>query len=152
MTSPAGAPTDADLEQGTIRRSIRGTFRPDTTRGRAAVASGLLFLAGPILGVFVSRWFFLLLIPAVLLSVVGLASDRARSGTAGRLGATGLVMTFNGVALMIALFVVGFISDFLVSGQDEHETSSVALGYTTVHVMLGIGLMLYDNYRHARSD
>jgi type III secretory pathway component EscR len=137
----------AQRDAGGLSTSFRDTFRLDTGRGQAATLSLVLFLAAPILGVFVSRWFFLLLVPAVLLSIVGLLGGGSSRNARG-LGGIGLVMAFNGVALMISLFVVGFIADFLRTGQNDHETSSVAVGYTTVHAMLGVGLMLYDNYRH----
>jgi hypothetical protein len=103
--------------------------------------------------VFLSPWLLVLLIPAALLSAVGLrGSAAAGAGSAGHLGATGLVLTFNGIALMVGLFLAGFVYDFFVSGDNPHETQAVAFGFTTVHVMLGIGLLLYDNYRHARSS
>lgn len=137
----------ADRPRNGIDTSLRATFRPTNPRGQAAIASLVLFLLAPILGVFVSRWFFLLLLPAAGLSVMGLAGGE-RGAKANRSGAIGLIMTFNGIALMLSLFIVGFIADFLRTSRNEHETSSVAVGYTALHIMLGVGLMLYDNYRH----
>jgi hypothetical protein len=147
-----GQVTDT-IEEPAYRRFLRQSFRLDNPRGQAAAVGALIFLLTPILSVFVSTWFLWLVVPGVLLSVAGLrAWHTTQTGTGGRLGATGMIMTANGIALMVALFVVGFISDFLVSGDNPHETDSVVFGYTTVHIMLGVGLMLVDNYRHLREE
>src|SRR5687767_9996351 len=135
-------------EQSTVSASIRDNFKLDNPRGQAAVASALLFLVAPSLAVFVSTWYLLLLVPAALLSAVGFGGGSSTS----RWRSTGVVMTFNGVTLMVALFVVGFITDFILNGRGPHETEAVAFGFTTVHIMLGVGLMLVDHYRHVRQD
>jgi hypothetical protein len=134
-----------------VRAAFRKNFSTDNPRGQAAIASAVLFLVAPSLALFVSTWFLLLVIPAAILSVVGLGS-LSGSQSASRLAATGTVMAFNGATLMIALFLAGFISDFVVGGRSPHQTEAVAFGYTTVHIMLGAGLLLVDNYRHSRTD
>ncbi len=143
--------TDSRTEER-FRASLGENFRLDDRRGRSAILGGILFLVTPTLAVFLSPWLLVLVIPAALLSTVGLAAGARGSSSVGRLGATGLVMTFNGVALMVGLFLAGFIYDFFLAGENPHETEAVAFGYTTVHIMLGIGLLLYDNYRHARTE
>lgn len=143
---------DPRTEQRSFRETFRQSFRTNEPRGQAAIAAAILFLVTPTLAVFISPWVLVLVIPAALLSAVGLRSAAGGSGSAGRLGATGLVVTFNGIALILGLFIAGFIYDFFVSGENPHETQAVAFGFTTVHVMLGVGLLLYDNYRHARGS
>lgn len=143
---------DSRTEERTFRASLRENFQLDDRKGRAAILSAILFLVTPTLAVFLTAWLLVLVIPAALLSVIGLAGWAQGSGSAGRLGATGLVMTFNGIALMVGLFLAGFIYDFFVTGKNPHETEAVAFGYTTVHIMLGVGLLLYDNYRHTYGE
>ncbi len=154
MTTSKQENREATSRGGSFTHALRTHFSLADRRGQAAVISAGLFIATPILAVFASKLFLLLLVPAVLLSVVGLPrlESLGRARSAPRIGATGLVMTFNGIALMVSLFVVGFTLDFLVSGRAEHTSIAVAYGYTTVHIMLGVGLMLYDNYRHTQSD
>ena len=49
------------------------------------------------------------------------------------------------------LFFVGILDDFVLSSRDNKlEPSSVGLAFTTVHILLAVGLLLVDNLRHAR--
>lgn len=137
------------MSDRSIRDSIRENFRLDNPRGQAAVASGVLFLIAPALALFVSTWLLLLVIPAAALSIVGLGGG---SRSASALRSVGVVMAFNGAALMLGLFLAGFIADFVVNERGSHETEAVAFGYTTVHIMLGVGLMMVDHYRHMKQD
>lgn len=103
-----------------------------TIAGLFVVLTALTFLASPVFA-------FLLVIPVVL-SMNGL---RGSSGSSGRLRTTGEIMIFNGVVLMLSLLIVGFIRDFLLA-EPAGSDQAVAFAYTTVHVMLGLGLFLFD--------
>ncbi|MGQ0679763.1 MAG: hypothetical protein ACT4OM_08950 [Actinomycetota bacterium] len=96
------------------------------------LATGLTFL--------VSVAFAALLVVPVALSLAG--ARRAGDG-ADRLRTTGEVMVFNGVVLMVSLLLVGFIRDFLLASPAVLD-NTVAFAYTTVHVMLGLGLFFFD--------
>lgn len=99
-----------------------------------------LFVLITMLTFLVGRSFAALLLLPVLLSLVGI---RPRNNEAGRIAATGEVMVFNGVVLIMALLLVGFIRDFLL-GHPTVVDDAVGFAFTTVHVMLGVGLFLVD--------
>jgi hypothetical protein len=121
--------------------------------GLAAVIAAALFIVTPSLALFSSDLFLLLFIPAVLLSAVRIRNvDPSKRSAMGPLARTGFLMVFNGAILILGLFVLGFISDFLIEGERELKSEVVGFSFTTVHVMLGIGLLLVDNYRHASRE
>jgi hypothetical protein len=129
--------------------SLRGAFRIDTPAGRMALAGAALFVITPSLAFFGSNAWLVLFVPGVALSAMGLrgmGTTRASS----RLAQTGFVIAFNGVLLIVALFVLGFIEDFLLSSERGLRSEVVGLSFTIVHVMLGVGLLLVDHYRHLR--
>ena len=128
--------------------TLREVFRVDTRQGLIAVISAVLVIVGAPLAYFVSNVFLLLLAAALLLSL--LAMPRAGGDRTGRLAAGGYAMAFNGALLIVALFIVGFIGDFISSPRQGLRSEAVGLGFTTVHILLGIGLLLVDNYRHAK--
>jgi hypothetical protein len=138
----------------TEHRSIPGlkdVFRLDTRQGLLAIASAALVIVGAPLAYFTSNVFLLLLAGALVLSL--LAMPRAGGDRPGRLASAGYAMAFNGGLLIVALFLVGFIGDFISSPRQGLRSEAVGLGFTTVHILLGIGLLLVDNYRHvSRQD
>ncbi len=126
---------------------------PNTGVGLAAVAGAILFVVTPSLALFSSDLFLLLFIPAVLLSAVRMRRSGARGrGAMGAIARTGFLMVFNGAVLIVAMFVLGFLTDFVIGGEQEAKSEMVGFSFTTVHVMLGIGLLLVDNYRHMTRD
>ena len=137
------------------RRSVvREVYRLDSTRGKAAVLSALLFLATPSLAFYVSNIFLLLFVPALLLSLAGLSGNLGGGGggRSRRIAATGYLMVLNGTLVIVALFLFGFINDFVLSEDEATRTQTIGIGLTTVHIMLGVGLLLVDHYRHAREQ
>jgi hypothetical protein len=131
--------------------ALREAFRTDTARGKLAVVTAALVIVTPILATFVSRVFLVLLVVALVLSLVSVA--RAGSGSAGPsrpLARAGYAMAVNGVLLIIALFLTGIIGDFFVAPREGVVTSAIGAGFTTVHILLAIGLILVDDHRHAR--
>lgn len=99
-----------------------------------------LFVLVTFLTFLVSITFGVLLLVPVLLSFTGLRQPGDRSG---RLRASGEVMVFNGMVLLVSLILVGFVRDFLLA-RPEVLDETVALAYTIVHVMLGLGLFFVD--------
>jgi len=132
---------------------LRETFDLGTARGRAAVAAAGIFVVTPFLAFAVSRLFLLFFIPALALLLVGIRGVRAEDRSwAARMGRTGLVLAVNGALLMLALFTLGFVRDFVSSDRQELRAEVVGVAFTIVHVLLGVGLLLVDNYRHTRAD
>jgi hypothetical protein len=134
--------------------SLRDAFRVDTTRGKLAIATAVLVLITPSLATFVSPVFLVLLVVALALSltaVFGVGGDVGQPST--RLARAGYAMALNGVLLIIALFIAGFLGDFVIEAREGTHAASVGFGFTTVHILLGLGLLIVDDYRHAsRSD
>jgi hypothetical protein len=131
--------------------TLRDAFRLDTWRGKLAVAAAALILVGPSLATFVSPVFLVLLVIALALSLLGAARSGApSSGASTPLARAGYAMAVNGVLLIVALFVDGFLGDFVVRPREGALTASVGVGFTTVHILLGIGLLIVDDQRHAR--
>jgi hypothetical protein len=140
------------MPRGSVLREV---YRLDSTRGKAALLSAILFLVTPSLAFYGSNFFLLLFVPALLLSLVGLSGNVGGSGggRTRRLAATGYLMVLNGTLVIVALFLFGFINDFLLNNEDEAtRTQTIGIGFTTVHIMLGLGLLLVDHYRHAREQ
>ena len=127
---------------------MRSAFRLDTTRGKTAALGALLFVITPSLAFFLSVWSLLLLIPAAALSFVGLRDAHGTEGAQSPLGRSGFVLVVNGTLLVIALFAAGLIEDFILREEPALNYQAMALGLTTVHVLLGVGLLLVDQYRH----
>lgn len=123
------------------------TFRPDSERGLLSLGAIALFLLTPPLGYFVSAWFFLLLPVGWVLSLMAHLRGQPGLSRQQRLIRAGQAVAVNGVALFIALFFTGFVSDFLL-GDREHIEESVGAGFSTVHVLFGTGLLLSE----ARKD
>jgi hypothetical protein len=121
-------------------------FRPDSERGVLSLAAIALFLLTPPLGYFVSAWFFLLLPIGWALSLTAHLRGQAGLSRQQRLIRAGQAVAVNGVALFIALFFTGFVSDFLLSDR-EHIEESVGAGFSTVHVLFGTGLLLSEARR-----
>jgi hypothetical protein len=142
---------DNDLGQGS-GFSLKNTFRLDTWRGRAGALSALLFVITPSLAFFVSVGYLLLLVPAAALSFVGLRDVHDLGEAQSPIARSGFVMVVNGTLLVAALFAAGFIEDFVLTEEPELNSRTMALGLTTVHVLLGLGLLLVDQYRHARRE
>ena len=143
----------ARLEERPSPSFMKDVVWPNPGVGSAAVAATILFIVTPSLALFSSDLFLLLFIPAVLLSAVRMRNvDVSRRSAMGPLARTGFLMVFNGAVLILAMFILGFISDFFISGEREIKSEMVGLSFTTVHVMLGIGLLLVDNYRHASRE
>jgi hypothetical protein len=130
---------------------LRSTFDPSTSKGRFGVASAILFVITPQLSAFVSNLFLLLLVPAILMSAIGLRNLHGDRWSRG-ISRTGLLMTFNGALLIVSLFVLGFVSDFLLVDEESLRLHFVGVGFTTVHLMLGLGLLLMDDSRHEAGD
>ena len=130
------------------RSNLREAFDPDTTRGKLAIVTALLVLIGPSLATFVSSVFLLLLGAALALSLLSVARAQGEGSTV--LARTGYAMAANGVLLIVGLFIVGILGDFFLSPREGLVTASVGAGFTTVHILLGIGLLVVDNYRHVR--
>jgi hypothetical protein len=133
----------------TTAQDVREAFRGDTTRGRLAIATALLVLVSPSLATFISPWFLVLLAVALAFSFFGLVGS-GTTGRSTRLARAGYAMAVNGVLLIIALFVDGFLGDFVISSQRGLMSTSVGAGFTTVHILLGVGLLVVDDHRHAR--
>lgn len=113
-------------------------------RSRPAILGGLLFVVATSLVFLVSRLYFFLYLPALLMSMRGIRELHGhRAGSSRRLASTGGVMVFNGIVLILSLFIVGFIRDFLQAHPATLD-ESVAVALTTVHLMLGAGLFLLD--------
>ena|SRR5687767_10201074 len=130
---------------------LREAFRMDTWRGRLAVVSAVLILITPTLATYVSTAFLVLLVVAVVLSLASVSQSGGKPGTASTpLARAGYAMAVNGVLLIVALFIDGFLSDFIVDAPSETVTTRVGIGFTTVHILLGIGLLIVDDQRHAR--
>ena len=133
--------------------SLRDAFRPDTWRGRLALVIAGLVLIAPSLSTFVSSGFLVLLAVALVLSLVGLTRDAGEAGRRStRLARAGYAMAANGVLLIIGLFLVGFLGDFVLSAREGLVTASVGAGFTTVHILLGIGLLVVDDQRHTQRE
>lgn len=120
---------------------FRDAFSPDTPRGRMALASLVLFLATPPLVYFVSGWFFLAFVAGWALSLYAHLGGDTGLSRRQRLLRAGQTVALNAVLLILAMFIVGIVVDFIV--QDEpHFGESIALGFTTVHILFGTGLLL----------
>lgn len=107
---------------------------------RRSLLIAALFVGVTALTFLVSRGFAVLFLIPVALSLASVGGSRGRVD---RLKATGEVMVFNGIVLMVALLIVGFIRDFLLVSPEVLDTA-VGFAYTTVHVMLGLGLFFHD--------
>jgi hypothetical protein len=118
-------------------------------RGWASLGAASLFVLGTVFGFLGSALWFLLFLPAFLLSMVGMAGYHAHT-SAGmrRMANTGRVMVFNGLVMLGAVFLVGIVGDFFRS-RSQFLDPSVVLTFTIVHIMLGLGLLLRDLPRHS---
>jgi hypothetical protein len=109
-----------------------------------ALLAAILFVTGTILAFLTSEIYLILFVPAMALSLISLGGYHTSGpGSTRRLFQTGAALVFNGVVLMLALFIVGFVHDFLGARTTTVE-ESVVLAFTTVHIMLGAGLLLLD--------
>lgn len=131
--------------------ALREAFRTDTARGKLAVLTAALVLITPILATFVSRAFLVLLALALVLSLVSVSrAGSVSSGPSRPLARAGYAMAVNAVLLIIALFVTGIIGDFFVEHREGTVPTAIGVGFTTVHILLAIGLILIDDHRHAK--
>lgn len=118
-------------------------------RGWASLGAAALFVLGTVFGFLGSALWFLLFLPAFLLSMVGMAGYRAQTSAGmSRMANTGRVMVFNGLVMLGAIFLVGILGDFFRS-RSQFLDPSVVLTFTVVHIMLGLGLLLTDLPRHS---
>ncbi|MGH2812642.1 MAG: hypothetical protein ACRDI1_08030 [Actinomycetota bacterium] len=141
---------DDDVELVAEGEYAERTIQGAPWRHPGALLAAALFVAGTILAFLTSAAFLLLFIPAMGLSFLSLRGYQAhRPGSARRLVQTGAALVFNGMVLILALFIVGFVHDFLGARTTTVE-ESVVLAFTTVHIMLGVGLLLLD-LRHGRA-
>jgi hypothetical protein len=133
-----------------VREIERGrfwdAFRPDTSRGRIALASLAMFLATPPLVYFVSGWFLFLFVVAWALSLYAHLGGQTGLSRRQRLLRAGETVALNAVVLIFAMFMVGVIVDFVLS-EEPHFGASIAAGFTTVHILFGSGLLLGEGRR-----
>jgi hypothetical protein len=143
----------ASAERKTNPSFLKDVVWPNPGLGTAAIAGAILFVVTPSLALFGSDLFLLLFIPAVLLSGVRMRqSNVGGPKLMGAIARTGFLMVFNGAVLIVAMFVLGFLADFVIGGEREVKSQMVGFSFTIVHIMLGVGLLLVDNYRHMTGD
>lgn len=119
------------------------TYRPSSGRGLVAIASVILLLLTPSLAYFVSNVFLLLFPLAWALSIAAHSGERGLTRNQ-RLLRTGQTLAFNGLVLIVAMFVVGFVGDFILDPKAETLTTAIGAGFTTIHVLFGTGLVIRD--------
>lgn len=128
--------------------SLLKGFRLDTTSGRGEFITLILVFLGPILAFFVSTWFLLVLVAALAASLVTIPRvARARGEQVSRVAQAGLAMTVNGALLFLSMIVIGFIDDFVYHGREGFRGSTVAGILTVVHILLGVGLQVWDTFK-----
>lgn len=131
-----------DLEHG----RFRDTFRLESQHGRMALASLVLFLATPPLVYFVSAWFLVVFVVAWGLSLYAhLGSHRGLTRSQRQVRA-GQTVALNAVVLIVAMFGVGIIVDFVL-GERPHFSEAVIGGFSMVHILFGTGLLLGEGRR-----
>jgi hypothetical protein len=121
------------------------TFSLETWRGWLAVGSLVVFLFTPTLTYFVSLWFIFLLPVAWAMSITShFAGHMANPGLTRtqRLVRAGQAVALNGVTLIVAMFFVGFLADFITNSEAHAEL--VGAGFSSVHVLFGTGLVLQE--------
>jgi hypothetical protein len=133
-----------------VEASIRDTFNWGTSRGKLAILTAVLVLITPTIATYVSPWFLVLLVVALVLSLAGLARASGGGPTSTPLARVGYAMAVNGVLLIVALFIDGILGDFIIDRREGGISASVGVGFTTVHILLGIGLLIVDDHRHAQ--
>jgi hypothetical protein len=131
-----------DLEHG----RFRDTFKPDSPHGRMALASLILFLATPPLVYFVSGWFLILFVVAWSLSLYAHLGSHRGLTRPQRLVRAGQTVALNAVVLIVAMFAVGIIVDFVLE-ERPHFGESIAGGFSMVHLLFGTGLLLGEGRR-----
>jgi hypothetical protein len=133
--------------------SVRRFFRPDSPEGALGLIAGVIVLITPTLAYVFSQAFLVLLAVGLVLNLLAISRmARARPDEQiTRAGQAGYAMAVNGVLLIIGLFFVGILDDFALSSRDNKlDPSSIGFAFTTVHILLAVGLLLVDNLRHAR--
>lgn len=151
MAEPTTTRTAAGTDT-TERFSARRIFRPDAPGGALAIAVALIMLITPTLAYVFSQAFLVLLPIALILSLLAIPrlAQASHAEQVSRAGQAGYAMAFNGVLLIIGMFFVGILDDFVLDDEAHLEAHSVGLAFTVVHILLAIGLLLVDNFRHER--
>lgn len=138
--------------RGSEGLSFRSIFRPDSPGGTLALVVGAIVLITPTLAYVFSQAFLVLLPVALVVSLLAIPrlAQSQQDEQVTRAGQAGYAMAFNGVLLVIGMFFVGILDDFFLDDDVDLAAHSVGLAFTVVHILLAVGLLLVDNFRHAR--